>query len=227
MLADVNPGAGSGIPASSAFFFAPAGAARAVFTGSDGSTGVELWRTDGTGAGTVQHQDLNPGVLGSNPGVPVLAGSLLFFAANDGTVSNELWAMVSMACSVPFGTGCPGTGGIVPRISGVGQPTVGNAAYAMQVTQGFPSSSAVLAFNLFPGELPLGGGCTFYVQLLGVQVYVTPTDGMGQGSVTLPVPGTPLVIGVQAFGQFGVVDPMGAFSGISMTSGLKAVINAN
>jgi ELWxxDGT repeat protein len=223
LLADVNPGPPPGIPSTGAFFFSPAGSARAVFAANDGSSGVELWRTDGTTAGTVPHQDVSPGVPGSNPGVPTLAGSLLFFAANDGVTGNELWAMTSMACSVPYGTGCPGTGGLVPRISGFGPPTLGNPGYAMQVTQARAMSSAVLAFNIFPAEIPLGGGCTFYVNLLGLLVFVTPIDGSGQGAV----PGAPALVGAQVFGQYGIVDPMGSFSGLSMTGGLKVVINAN
>ena len=78
-----------------------------------------------------------------------------------------------------------------------------------------------------PAEMALGGGCTLYVDLFGIQVFVTPTDGMGVGSVNLPVPNSIFLIGLQAFGQFGVVDPMGSFSGISMTGGLKAVVNVN
>jgi len=31
------------------------------FQTDDGASGIELWKTDGTGAGTVRVEDINPG----------------------------------------------------------------------------------------------------------------------------------------------------------------------
>src|SRR5262249_41415629 len=39
----------------------------AYFTSDDGVNGVELWKTDGTAAGTVLVKDINPGSASSNP----------------------------------------------------------------------------------------------------------------------------------------------------------------
>src|SRR5438552_18573071 len=39
----------------------------AYFSGGYGLNDYELWRTDGTTAGTVLVKDINPGVRGSNP----------------------------------------------------------------------------------------------------------------------------------------------------------------
>jgi len=52
-----------------------------------------LWRSDGTEDGTVLAQDLAPGsFLSGSPDQMTLAGSRLFFAANDPLLGRELWA---------------------------------------------------------------------------------------------------------------------------------------
>jgi ELWxxDGT repeat protein len=60
------------------------------FAASDGNTGNELWRTDGTSAGTTLVTDLNPGAASSHPGSITTFNGKLFFAADDGG-GNQLW----------------------------------------------------------------------------------------------------------------------------------------
>lgn len=61
------------------------------FSGSDPQHGTELWRTDGTAAGTYRLTDLCPGSCGSGASpLAFLAGSLLF-VAGDGDRQGELW----------------------------------------------------------------------------------------------------------------------------------------
>ncbi len=61
-----------------------------LFAGRDPWEGMELWRTDGTAAGTVRVADINPFTLGSDPGQFVRFGSIVLFAA-DGGSGRELW----------------------------------------------------------------------------------------------------------------------------------------
>src|SRR4029077_2524408 len=66
------------------------------FAANDGDRGRELWKRDRTGAGTVLVKDINPGSsygfpVGSYPHYLTDVGGTLFFAANDGTNSLELW----------------------------------------------------------------------------------------------------------------------------------------
>ena len=58
---------------------------------TDGSSGRELWKTDGTAAGTVRVADIIPGQDGSWPSHLTSVGSTLFFFADDGTSGRELW----------------------------------------------------------------------------------------------------------------------------------------
>lgn len=75
------------------------------FVAQDGTTGYELWKTDGTAAGTVQVKDIKPGTNGSyigggytyNNGYSglTLFNNELYFSAEDGTAQPyhglELW----------------------------------------------------------------------------------------------------------------------------------------
>lgn len=61
------------------------------FMATDRSNGKELWKTDGTAAGTVLVKDINPGAIGSDPDNLVVLGSTIYFSANDGVHGVELW----------------------------------------------------------------------------------------------------------------------------------------
>jgi ELWxxDGT repeat protein len=58
---------------------------------SDGIHGIELWRTDGTEAGTRLFADVCPGSCSSMPRGLTVVGSSVFFVANDGLHGFELW----------------------------------------------------------------------------------------------------------------------------------------
>jgi ELWxxDGT repeat protein len=221
LVREVWPGPGNG---ASSFVTALPGAGVAFFRGNDGIAGEEIWRTDGTAAGTVLHQDLNPGSASSSPGDWTLAGPFLFVNANDGASGFEPFVMPSMACGVPYGFGCPGTGGRTPVIAAGGVPAIGNASFGFRVSQARPDSSAFLFVGFSATDLVLGSGCVLYVNLSPVFLgFATATDGSGNGFVPVPVPGEPLLAGHQLFAQFAVLDPAGPLSGLALTSGLKIV----
>jgi ELWxxDGT repeat protein len=62
------------------------------FSGQDGDHGVELWKTDGTAAGTRLFKDLSPGRGDSYPYQFKVVGGRMYFAAGDnGDGGNVLW----------------------------------------------------------------------------------------------------------------------------------------
>jgi ELWxxDGT repeat protein len=65
--------------------------ANLYFTATDRTNGTELWKTDGTNAGTVLVKDINAGASDANPANLVLLGSTLYFSANNGINGVELW----------------------------------------------------------------------------------------------------------------------------------------
>jgi ELWxxDGT repeat protein len=64
-----------------------------VFSASDGSSGLEPWRSDGTAAGTELLQDIAPDARSSSPNNFTISGEHLYFTANDNEHSRELWAV--------------------------------------------------------------------------------------------------------------------------------------
>jgi ELWxxDGT repeat protein len=80
------PGSGLGAPPGFAEFNG-----QLYFEATDGVTGFELWKTDGTAAGTALVKDIVPGAGASFPEHFTVAGGLLFFLATNPAGGLELW----------------------------------------------------------------------------------------------------------------------------------------
>lgn len=77
------------------------------FAGYTGASGTELWRTDGTDAGTAMIQDINPGSGSGLPFariVPHVDGGL-HFAANDGVTGLQVWFTQGVTGAVRVSSG--------------------------------------------------------------------------------------------------------------------------
>lgn len=61
------------------------------FAANDGTSGVELWKSDGTESGTVRVKDIFPGTQSSYPTELINVAGTLYFAAGDGNTGRELW----------------------------------------------------------------------------------------------------------------------------------------
>ncbi len=82
----------------------------------DGVHGRELWKSDGTAAGTALVADINPGLSYSNPGgFTALDNGKVLFSADDGTHGGELWVTDGTAAGTALvadiNPGSAGSGG--------------------------------------------------------------------------------------------------------------------
>ncbi|MCA8957241.1 MAG: hypothetical protein KDC87_14290 [Planctomycetes bacterium] len=80
------------------------------FSWSTSGAGEELWQSDGTGSGTKQVTDLNPGSTDSSPHNLTVCGDKLFHAADDGMHGIELCERGKLCCDIR-----PGPLGSSPR----------------------------------------------------------------------------------------------------------------
>lgn len=89
---------------------------------------------------------------------------------------------------VPYGTGCPGLGGFVPKLTMFGCATAGGTVF-LNVDQGLGGAGALLLLGLDAAAIPLiaSGGCTLNVKsMLPFSVpMVLGGAGPGKGTYTL------------------------------------------
>jgi uncharacterized repeat protein (TIGR01451 family) len=120
------------------------------------SLGFELWKTDGTAAGTVLVKDINPGPAGSGPSDLFPVGSVVFFSADDGVAGRELWRSDGTAAgTVRVKDILPGAGSSFPH----GLSASGGLLYftARDATNGYElwrsdgSAAGTIAVNIRPG----------------------------------------------------------------------------
>src|SRR5262249_6737244 len=86
MVKDIRPGSGNSVP-----FLLTNVNGTLFFRASDGLNNTELWKSDGTAAGTVMVKDIYPG----GESLPIFLTNVdgkLFFYATDGTHGFELWS---------------------------------------------------------------------------------------------------------------------------------------
>jgi ELWxxDGT repeat protein len=95
LLRDINPGATGSTPNPLGSGFPGRGYTRVgstlFFTANNGANGVELWKSDGTTAGTTLVKDIYPGAGSARPSQLTNMNGTLYFAADDGVSGLELW----------------------------------------------------------------------------------------------------------------------------------------
>ena len=90
MVADINPGILNSLPQHLTVFND-----NLYFGAHDGTNGYELWKTDGTGIGSVMVADINPdgdGLFFQTDGIEMIVfNDELYFMAQNATSNYELW----------------------------------------------------------------------------------------------------------------------------------------
>lgn len=186
-----------------------------LFFADDGESGNELWRTDGTKAGTFLVRDIHPGPASGVPdnrfGAVVVNGRMIFHA-NDGDHGLEYWASDgTKEGTVLLADIMPGFASSNPSFVQVAPSTFYFSAVTHETgqelwrTDGTPAGTR-LAVDLNPGP---GGSFVRGLGRLGSRIVMTGTDGRKTGIFTTD--GT-------AEGTKFVADVQGASSGASFGS---------
>ena len=146
-----------------------------VFFTSIAQQGNELWRTDGTPAGTKLVRDIRSGGESSNPSFLTNVNGTLFFSANDGVNGDELWksdgtefgtVMVKdiFPGTNPLGTPNSSAPSHLTNVNGTlffsasnGEGSYNNPSFAAQGREPWKSNGSsvdtVMVYDLYPRQL--------------------------------------------------------------------------
>ena len=171
LLADLNL-----IPDSSPASFVQFGN-HLYFASDDGVNGRELWRSDGTTAGTVMVADINPGPDHSSPTGFAVLGSTLFFRADDGEHGLELWKTDGTTTTLVADI-CPDEGPSTPNyLVAMGSQLIFSAddcgANGLELWQATQSGPATLLKNIHTTNIT--GSTPVLMTLMGGKVYFRAT----------------------------------------------------
>jgi len=106
---------------------------------------------------------------------------------------------------VPFGDGCPGAGGFVPKLTATSYTPSAGTQIGLQLTQALGGSNATFFFGLGQAEIPMAGGCTLNIWPLFPASFVVPLSGAGPGE------GAVFLAGILPSDMGGVTFSMQAF----------------
>ncbi len=154
---------------------------------------------------------------------PGFAGTDAFtFAAWDGSVESNLGTVTvtRRASWSTFGSGYPGTGGIVPALTADAPPAIGSH---VTILLGNPTSGSAPALVFTSNEyasIPTAfGGMAWLLPQAVVPIVVPP----GGASIGWSIPNNPTVVGYVLHGQAVVLDA-GALFGLAFTPALRLVL---
>ncbi|MCC7397833.1 MAG: hypothetical protein IT455_12280 [Planctomycetes bacterium] len=216
-------------------FFAPGGELGRIGANVAGATSLAAWQAlSGKDAASVEADPLLQDPFGPVPDLrPTASSPVTGVAVNtpayvdtdyagrlrDGAPDAGAYESTSLAL---YGSGCPGTGGLVPALSATGSVALGSASFTFELNQAAPNSIALFMGGgsrtlslLGPLPLPIGGGCTLLQSLDANLLFLTsPT---GTVTVPFPLPGASTLSGLDLFFQWAIADA-GSGSPIGLTT---------
>jgi ELWxxDGT repeat protein len=157
MVKDINPGSASSFPGG----VSPRGMVNVggvlYFQADDGNDGTELWKSDGTAAGTVMVKDISAGSGSSKPANLTNLNGVLYFTATNGSSGIELWKSDGTANgTVMVSDIMPGSGDSNPgNLFAIGSNLYFTATDAIHGTELWlytdsPPSGLTISNNLIP-----------------------------------------------------------------------------
>ena len=228
LVKDINPGPESSGPREK--IVVPGQGRTGWFIADDGQHGHELWKTDGTEAGTQLVMDIYPGrdsafFLGGGDAVGGYlreAGGKIYFSAYDDQHGFELWAVDVGAVTTPVGTGCSdGTRSLT--LTGT-DPVLGGLLKLSGSGAAAGSVGVLVLAEGPPSPFSWGFGCTSYPDLTAyLNSLPFPRPDNGSWSFEFQVPDDPGLLGLQVTFQvafLGTDAPLG----LDMTNGVLCTV---
>lgn len=130
--------------------------------------------------------------------------------------------------SISYGSGTPGTGGLVPAYAtSGGSARLGNPDYAFHLSNGVGGGLAAVFVGFGAGSLPFKGGVILVDLGLPNLLIFLPLSGpaglAGAGALTIPapVPEDPALVGASVFTQFIVQDAGAPVWPLAFSNGLQ------
>ncbi len=106
---------------------------------------------------------------------------------------------------LPFGDGCPGAGGFVPKLTATSYAPIAGTQLGLQLQRGLGGAPATFFFGLGQSAIPMVGGCTLNIAPLLPIDFTVPLGGAGAGN------GSIFLAGVLPSDMGGVTFSMQAF----------------
>jgi ELWxxDGT repeat protein len=164
---------------------------RIYYEASTLSSGSELWRSDGTIAGTVMVKDIIPGKTGSSAVNLIVYNNLLFFTANDGVNGFELWRSngtssgTFMLKDLSMSNSTNGSGGVqhFKAIDNVLYFTsTENSISRLWKTNGTAAGTVMIKQIPAPAWLMDGGNKLFFITESGTSFDLWKSNGMAENT---------------------------------------------
>ena len=158
LVKDIRPGADSSTLDDFRDGLAAAVGGTFFFVANDGTAGNELWKSDGSAAGTVLVKDIAPGSRDSNPTWLTRLGDRVFFAADDGVHGRELWVSDGTAAGTRMvGDLAPGVESSLPQfLRAVGDVLVFTATNGVQGLEPWRSKGLATGTRMIQDIAPGG-----------------------------------------------------------------------
>ncbi len=129
------------------------------------------------------------------------------------------------ATSFTFGAASAGTAG-TPALSAVGSPTINNASFALNVSNGVNGETAFFYGAGQPDFVDLGNGALQWVSIPKDDLFpaagFNATISAGMATLPFPIPNLPSIAGFRIYLQAGLSDP-GMAGGVSSTNCLVLI----
>lgn len=157
-----------------------------------------------------------PGTFGST--TPLVAGADMVTAPNGRATIVDLYGVAELilapARTTAYGTDCSPA---APRLAAAALPIVGDATFALDVTQLPANGIAVLGAGDAAAAVPLLG-CTLLVA--NVVTLGAVASATGHAPFPVPLPAQPALVGVPFFFQAATLSPL-APAGLALSAGLR------